>query len=339
MSVPARVGGVPLRIGILGAARIARNFVAGVAGSTKVVVSAVASRDPRRAQQFAAETGVSTVSPGYEALLESSGIDAIYNPLPNSLHAEWSIRAMEAGKHVLCEKPLAVSRDEAVTMFDAARRNRVCLAEAYPYRLQPQTLELQRLLAEGVIGRVRTVHGAFGFTLTDRRNIRYDASLAGGALMDLGCYPLSLIRMIAGRMPQTIQTLGVLDPSGVDRAALVSLAFEDGMLAQAACSFDTVIHRQALIAGDNGVIETTFANHTTDAPAVLRIRRGPERLAPVEEFAVRGINGFRAEADAFADFAAGERWAGISEQESLDMAEILAVARLQVAARLHGDAS
>lgn len=324
------VAEAPLRIGILGAARIARNFVAGVAGSTQVVVRAVASRDPVRAQQFARETGVPTTFRSYEELLESTTIDAVYNPLPNSLHAEWSISAMNAGKHVLCEKPLAVSRAEAVTMFAAARRNGVCLAEAYPYRLQPQTLELQRLLSENVIGRVRTIHGAFGFTLTDRRNIRYDASLAGGALMDLGCYPLSLIRMIAGRMPQTMQTLGVLDPSGVDRAAVVSLAFDDGMLAQAACSFETVIHRQAVIAGDDGVIETTFANHTTDAPAVLRIRRGPDRLAPVEAFAVGGINGFRAEVDAFADYVAGAAWAGITEQESLDMADILASARAQL---------
>ena len=326
MTAPA-----PLRIGILGAARIARGFVAGVRESDAVVVSAVASRDPDRGRLFASEHGVAHVCGSYEALLGSDAIDAIYIPLPNSLHALWSIHAMNAGKHVLCEKPLAVSRAEAITMFDAARRNGVHLVEAYPYRSQPQTLELQRLLQDGIIGRVRTIHGAFGFALSNRSDIRFDPALAGGALMDLGCYPLSLIRMITGHMPTSMQTLGVWDSAGVDRAAVVSLAFADGVLAQAACSFETVIHRQAVIAGDGGVIETTFANHTTEVPPVLRLRRGSDRFAPVELITMHGINGFRAEAEAFAALISGAPWHGISEAESVDMAELLATARAQIA--------
>lgn len=322
----------PLRIGILGAARIARNFVAGVTGSAKVLVSSVASRDHVRAREFARDTGIAAAADSYATLITSPDIDAIYNPLPNSLHAEWSIRAMDAGKHVLCEKPLAVSRAEAVTMFDAARRNGVHLVEAYPYRLQPQTLELQRVLAEGVIGQVRTVQAAFGFPLADRGDIRFDPALAGGALMDLGCYPLSLIRMIAGAMPQSMQAMGTWDSLGVDRAAVVSMQFADGLLAQAACSFETVIHRQALIAGDAGVIETTFANHTTETPPVIRIRHGSDRRAPMEELAVAPVNGFLAEAEAFADLVSGQPWTGITEAESLDMADILDQARRQVEA-------
>lgn len=323
---------VPLRIGVLGAARIARGFIAGVRDSDMVVVTAVACRDPERGRHFAQEMGVAQLFDSYDAMLQSNDIDAVYNPLPNSLHAPWSIRAMEAGKHVLCEKPLAVSRAEAVAMFAAARRCGVFLAEAYPYRSQPQTHELARLLRDGAIGRVRTMHGAFGFQLTDRSNIRFDPALAGGALMDLGCYPLSLIRMITGCMPLSMQTLGVWDSAGVDRAAVVSLAFPNGVLAQAACSFDTAIHRQAVIAGDDGVIETTFANHTTEVPPVLRLRRGAERQAPVELIPVSGVNGFRAEAEAFASAIAGASWDGISEAESVDMAEILETARSQVAA-------
>jgi D-xylose 1-dehydrogenase (NADP+, D-xylono-1,5-lactone-forming) len=322
----------PLRIGILGAARIARNFVIGVRESSLVTVAAVASRDRARAEQFARETGVGAVFASYDAMLESSAVDAIYNPLPNSLHAPWSIRAMEAGKHVLCEKPMAVSRAEAAGMFATARRYGVHLVEAYPYRLQPQTLELQRLLADGAIGRVRSVQGAFGFPLTDRQDIRFDPALAGGALMDLGCYPLSLIRMISGTMPGGIATLGVRAASGVDAAAVVSLAFSGGMLAQASCSFETVIHRQALIVGDDGLIETTYANHTTETPPVLRLRRGADRRGPVIEHAVAPANGFQAEAEAFARLIAGEPWRGISEIESLDMAEILETARTQAVA-------
>ncbi len=266
----------PMRLGILGTARIARNFVAGLAGSARVVAAAIASRDAERASHFARETGVPSAFGSYEAMLESTEIDAVYNPLPNGLHGEWSVRAMECGKHVLCEKPLAASHAEAVTMFATAQRCGVQLVEAYPYRSQPQTLTMQRLISEGAIGRVRTVHAAFGFTLSDRSNIRFDSSLAGGALMDLGSYPLSLIRLLSGGAPVTLQAMGIWDPLGVDRAAIVSLSFAGGMLAQAACSFETVIHRQAVIAGDAGVIETTYANHTTE-------------VAPVSESAVGSI--------------------------------------------------
>ncbi|MDZ7632052.1 MAG: Gfo/Idh/MocA family oxidoreductase [Gemmatimonadaceae bacterium] len=323
----------PLRLGILGTARIARNFVAGLAGSELVVPAAIASRDARRAAQFAHETGVTSWFGSYDAMLESPQLDAVYNALPNALHAAWSIRAMECGKHVLCEKPLAGSHHDATAMFETAHRCGVRLVEAYPYRSQPQTLILQQLLADGVIGRLRTVHAAFGYPLADRTDIRFDPTLAGGALMDLGSYPLSFIRMLAGAAPASLSAHGVWDPAGVDRAAIVSLTFADDLLAQAACSFDSVIHRQALIAGDEGVIETTYANHTTDVPPVIRIRRGSDRRAPVESRAVQGMNGFRAEAEAFADFVHGGIWTGIPEHESLDVALMLDAARAQVAAR------
>ncbi len=322
----------PMRLGILGTARIARNFVAGLNGSTRVAATAIASRDAERASGFARETGVPTAFGSYEAMLESSEIDAVYNPLPNGMHADWSVRAMECAKHVLCEKPLAASHAEAVRMFAAAQRCGVHLVEAYPYRSQPQTLTLQRVIREGAIGQIKTVHAAFGFTLTDRSNIRFDSSLAGGALMDLGSYPLSLIRMLAGSAPVTLQALGIWDPLGIDRAAIVSLSFAGGMLAQAACSFETVIHRQAVIAGEDGVIETTYANHTTEVTPVIRIRRGADRQAPMETIEVPGMNGFRAEAESFADLVHGGEWNGIPPEESLDVAAMLDAARAQVSA-------
>ena len=322
----------PVRLGILGAARIARNFVAGLAGSTRVTAAAIASRDTERARQFARETGVPTVFGSYEAMLQSPDIDAIYNPLPNGLHGEWSIRAMECGKHVLCEKPLAASHAVAVEMFSAARRYGVHLVEAYPYRSQPQTMLLHEMISAGAIGQLRMVQAAFGFPLTDRRNIRFDPALAGGALMDLGSYPLSLIRLLTGEAPVALQAHGIWDPAGVDRAAIVSLSFAAGVLAQAACSFETVIHRQALITGDEGVIETSYANHTDEVAPVLRIRRGSDRHAPYETVPVAGVNGFRAEAESFAELISGGAWNGITEQESLDVALMLDAAREQVAA-------
>jgi Predicted dehydrogenases and related proteins len=164
----------PLRFGVLGAAKIARSFIAGVANSELIDVAAVASRDLEKGKAFASELGVGRVHASYEALLDDSNIEAVYVPLPNTLHAEWVIKALDAGKHVLCEKPIAVSSADALRMFEAARRNRVHLAEAYPYRAQDQTLALQRLLAEGAIGRVQTVHACFGVTFTDPANIRLD---------------------------------------------------------------------------------------------------------------------------------------------------------------------
>ena len=312
-----------LRIGILGAARIARKFVDGVAGSTKVAAVAVAARERSRADAFAATAGVPLVFDSYDALLQSNAIDAVYNPLPNSLHAEWSIRAMDAGKHVLCEKPLAASRAEAELMFAAARRNGVRLVEAFPYRSQPQTLHMQQLINDGAIGRVRMIWATFAFTLANRQDIRLDPLLAGGALMDLGSYPLSLIRMIAGESPQSMSVMGELDPAGVDSAALVSLRFGNGTLAQASCSFSAAVHRQALIAGDDGVIETTYANHTTDLPPLLLLRRGRDRRDEVTSIYVEAMNGFRAEADAFADYVSGMAWNGIPEHESIDCADML----------------
>ena len=145
----------PLRLGILSTANIARQFITGVRPSATVKVLAVASRDEAKAASFAGEMGIPRHYGTYEALLADRDIDAVYNPLPNSLHAEWSIRATEAGKHVLCEKPLAVTAAEARSMFAAARRRGVQLVEGYPYRAQPQALKLKELWDAGALGRVQ----------------------------------------------------------------------------------------------------------------------------------------------------------------------------------------
>src|ERR1700759_4797003 len=153
-----------LRIGVLGAANIARSFISGVKPSSTVVVTAVASRSGDKAEKFAKENDVPRFHGSYEALFADPEIDAIYNPLPNSLHAEWSIRACEAGKHVLCEKPLCTSADEARAMFAAARKKGVHLAEGYPYRAQPQTIALLELINSGAIGPLQLFQASFGFT-------------------------------------------------------------------------------------------------------------------------------------------------------------------------------
>jgi len=312
----------PLRVGILGAANIARSFVAGVKPSARVTVNAVASRDADKARAFAREFAVARHFGSYEALLGDREIDAVYIPLPNSLHAEWSIRAAGAGKHVLCEKPLSATAGEARAMFDAARRHGVHLVEGYPYRAQPQTLKLRELLDAGVIGDVRLIQASFGFTLGDGENIRLSPQLAGGALMDVGTYPVSLVRMIARGRPSRAHAVAQWTSGGVDRVLAATLQFESGLFAQITCSFSTCVHRQALIAGSNGVIQTTYLNHTSaPAQAVLQLRVGTDKDAVDSTVQTSAANGFLAEAESFERLVRSgpAQWSGTTPEESIDI--------------------
>ena len=314
-----------LRLGILGAANIARSFVAAVGASTRVAVSAVASRDETKARGFAREFAIARHFGSYQALLADRDIDAVYIPLPNSLHAEWSIAAARAGKHVLCEKPLAATAAEARAMFDAARQHGVRLVEAYPYRAQPQTHKLREMLEAGVIGDLRLIQAAFGFSLGGGENIRLNPQLAGGALMDVGAYPVSLVRMAAKARPIRTQAAAVW-AGGVDRTLAATLEFTSGLIAQINCSFDTCLHRQALIAGTKGLIQTTYLNHTaSSAEAVIGLRIGTGRDAVDSIVQTSPVNGFLAEAESFERLVregpAG--WSGITPEESIDVMVIL----------------
>jgi D-xylose 1-dehydrogenase (NADP+, D-xylono-1,5-lactone-forming) len=322
----------PLRIGILSTARIARSFVQALRPSQHVRVAAVASRNASKAQSFAAEFDIARSCGSYAELLADPDIDAIYNPLPNSLHAEWSIRALRAGKHVLCEKPLAVSAAEALAMFEAAGTGGVHLAEAYPYLAQPQTLKLRELLAAGTIGKPRLIQASFGFTLTNPDDIRLDAGLGGGALMDLGTYCVSLIRIVAGSRPTRVNASAQWSqesgPDGaVDRTIAATIEFASGLKAQLTCSFDACPHRQALIVGSGGTVQTTFLNHTSAAaPGSLALRVGTDAKALDTLVQTATANGFLAEADSFAALVhrGPEHWNGATPQESIDIAMTLA---------------
>ncbi|MBN3807406.1 Gfo/Idh/MocA family oxidoreductase [Paraburkholderia sp. Ac-20336] len=321
----------PLRFGVLGAAKIARSFIAGVASSPLIDVVAVASRDLEKARQFASEVGVPRAHGSYEALLADPDIEAIYVPLPNTMHAEWVIKALDAGKHVLCEKPIAISKDETVAMFEAARRNGRFLAEAYPYRAQEQTLALRRLLDEGAIGRVQTVFACFGVKFSDPANIRLDPERGGGALLDAGSYAMSMVRMVAGEKPTRVNAVARWSDTKVDLTVIANLEFPSGLLAQIACSFNTAYHRHALISGTDGILETTFLNSPPDAGLPeIHLRRGVPATTPRETISVAGGNGFLAEAESYARAVAlgAEHWNGSSEQESIDtIATLEAIAR------------
>lgn len=319
-----------LRIGILGAANIARQFIAGVAPSQTVKVTTVASRDAAKARQFADETGVGRALGSYEALLADPEIDAVYIPLPNSLHAEWAIKTAEARKHILCEKPLSVSRAEAVAMFDATRRNGVHLVEAYPYWAQPLTAKLRELLAVKAIGRLQTITSIFGVRFSDPKNIRLDAGLGGGALLDAGSYAVSFVRLVAGERPARVHAVS-REIHGVDLTTMATLEFAGGLLAHVYASFGTAYHRHALIAGDEGIIETNYLNHPPlGGEPVITLRKGITVDTPRQRIETAGGNGFRLEAESFQQLVAHgpAHWTGATPEESIDiMATLEAIAR------------
>lgn len=300
----------PLRVGVLGCAAIARAFVRDVQPSTRVRVDAVASRDAARAAAFAADFGLDRHHGSYAALLADPAIDLVYIPLPNSLHAPWAIAAAQAGKHVLCEKPLATGRAEATAMVAAARTAGVMLLEGYPWWFQPQTAALLEQVRGGAIGEVRFIQASFGFTLPDPdRNIRMRPELGGGALLDAGSYPLSLVRLLMGCAPQRVRAEASWAASGVDLSLQADLDFGDGRRAQIACAMDQGVHRQATIVGRGGAITTEFLNHTHDGPqphphgflpSLMRVRSGRPPV-PFETVHSPTGSGFRFCAEAFAE--------------------------------------
>jgi predicted dehydrogenase len=325
----------PLRFGILGCANIARQFSRDVAGSPAVRVVAVASRNAETAAAFAAAQGIGRHHGSYEALLDDAQVDAIYLPLPNSLHAEWAIKAAASGKHVLCEKPLALGVEEAQTMFDVARRHEVMLLEAYPYYFQPQTGDMLALLHGGAIGSVRSVQASFGFTLSNPvNNIRMNADLGGGALLDAGSYPLSMIRLVMGCAPQRVRADASWADSGVDISMMATLLYADGRRAQMSCAMDAANHRRAIIVGSGGTIETEYLNHTSTQPtghpwgyqpSQMRVRRGVANVVPFEPVESGTGSGFRFAAEAFAKVVAEHDHAAIDRaaEASLDIAATL----------------
>ena len=226
----------PLRIGVLGAAAIVPTALTNPAKSvSEVQVLAIASRDLKRAYQFSKKYYIPRVHQTYSALLADHDIDAIYNPLPNSLHAEWTIKALKAGKHVLCEKPFASNAAEAEEMARVAKETGRVLSEAFAYRYHPLTARIKQIITSGALGKIKHLEAEFSFLLPSPNNIRYNYDLAGGALMDSGCYPVSLVRYLAGAEPQVERAEARLYRPQVDSKMSADLSFEDGRTARIVC--------------------------------------------------------------------------------------------------------
>ncbi len=298
-----------LQIGVMGCGNIARQFVAAVAGSRHVRVAAAASRDAAKSGQFAKAFKLPRSYGSYEALLADAELDIIYIPLPNNMHLEWVVKAAQSGKHVLSEKPLALTLAEAQAMFAAAKNHGVMLLEAYPYWFQPQTRDMLALIHNGAIGEVRHVQASFGFNLQNSAgNIRMNPELGGGALLDAGSYAMSLIRLAMGDAPERVAAHHTRADSGVDISTSATLFFSGGRTAQLYCAMNVGYHRLATILGSDGVIETEFLNHTSVVPghpagflpSMMRLRRGFASTRPFEDILSSPGSGFVFCAEAFA---------------------------------------
>ncbi|HZR85109.1 MAG TPA: Gfo/Idh/MocA family oxidoreductase [Candidatus Binatia bacterium] len=245
----------PLRIGILGAARIAPMALVRPARSVpEARVEAVAARDPERARRFAAKHGIARAHDSYDALLADPALDAIYNPLPNGLHCAWTIRALEAGKDVLCEKPIAANADEAAQMAEAARRTGRKLVEAFHWRYHPLAARMLEVLASGELGAVRDVETRFCIPLPMPNDIRYRIELAGGATMDTGCYAIHALRTLAGAEPEVVSARARLLRPEIDRAMAAEMRFADGRTGRMSCALLSarLFAISATVRGDRG---------------------------------------------------------------------------------------
>ena len=244
----------PLRFGVLGAARIAPNALLKPAREIGgVEVTAMAARDRRRAEEFAAKYGIPRVHSSYDDLISDPDIDAVYNPLPNSYHCEWTIAALRAGKHVLCEKPIASNASEAERMAAVARETGRFLGEAFHYRYHPLAARVREIVRGGRLGRLRHLEGSFSVPLPPD-NIRYDWNLAGGATMDLGCYPLHMLREFSGLSPRVVRAAAVTASPHIDVSMEIELEMGEGVTARVTCSMagDARAGASFIASGDRG---------------------------------------------------------------------------------------
>ncbi len=288
-----------MRLGLLSTARINEKLAAGAQLVDEVELSAIASRDLARAQAQAAELGIERAHGSYEELLADPEVDAVYISLPNSLHVEWSIRALEAGKHVLCEKPMARSVEQVERAFDAAESAGRVLAEAFMWRHHPQARRLAELVPR--VGELRLVRAAFSFPLADEGDVRLSAELEGGALMDVGCYCVSGLRLIAGE-PVQVSGEQVTGGDGVDVRFAATLRFGGDLLGHFDCGIDMTDRAELEVVGSEGSLVLADPWHSREPVIEVRAADGS-----VEEVRAESDNPYACELRDLAAAVAGER--------------------------------
>jgi predicted dehydrogenase len=293
-----------LRLGLLSTAAINAQILGGASETDRVEIVAVASRDGAKAQAYAAEHGIERAYGSYEALLDDDGVDAIYIGLPNGLHHEWTMHALEAGKHVLVEKPYTRHAAEAGAAFGAAEAAGLVLMEAFMYRHHPQTAVVRDLVVGGSIGRLQVVKTTFSFALDDLTNVRALPELDGGAMMDVGCYCVSAIRLLAGE-PAHVSGEQVVGPTGVDMAFHGTLRCADDVIGQFEASFRSPRRQRIEVVGDEGTITVEAPFRVDWGGAVLLARPDGDTLGEPEAVAVPRASSYRLELENFADAAQG----------------------------------
>ncbi len=290
-----------LRWGILGCARIARRgLIPGIKRSERGTLAAIASRHLEMARAWAAEFGVEKAHGDYRSLLDDPAVDAVYIPLPNELHAPWVTAAAVAGKHVLCEKPLALDAPEARALAAHCRSCGVVLSEAFMWRHQPRTAALRRLVADGALGDLRLVRASFSFPI-DPGDWRLDPARGGGALWDVGCYGVSAARFFAGAEPDAVRSLARFGPTGVDLSLTAELRFPTGVLGLVDCSFEQPFRCVYELVGTRGAIDVPDAFLPPERPTA-RLRRDDL----VEELVFDGRDQYAEMVDAFARTVAND---------------------------------
>jgi predicted dehydrogenase len=296
--------------GVLSTAKIGvEKVIPAMQRASRCRIDAIASRDAARAAPIAARLGIPKVYGSYEELLADPSIEAIYNPLPNHLHVPWTIKALEAGKHVLCEKPIALTAPEAEALIAARERSGRYVAEAFMVRYHPQWLRVRELVRQGRIGDVRAIQCFFSYTLLDPQNVRNQADIGGGGLYDIGCYAIATARFVFGADPVRVVGLIDRDPNfGTDRLTSGLAEFSGGRHLAFTCSTQLVPYQRVQIGGTRGRIEIEIPfNAPPDRPCRIFIDDGSdlggsgivtETLAICDQYTLQG--------DAFVRVALGE---------------------------------
>jgi xylose dehydrogenase (NAD/NADP) len=303
----------PVRWGLLSTARINEAILAGAAGTDGTEIVAVASRDQGRAEQYAREHGLERAHGSYEALLEDDDVEVVYNSLPNSMHVEWSVRALEAGKHVLCEKPMDKRPEAVERAFDAADKAGCLLMEAFMYRHHPQTRKIAELVADGAIGELRQLRSSFSFTLANLADVRMLPELDGGAVMDLGCYCVSMQRLVAGE-PERVFAFQRTGSTGVDVGFTAVLEFSDDVFGEFNCGFD--------LPESNG-LEAIGSDGVAIVPDPVRCR-DPHVELNGERVDVEDVDRYRLQVENFSAAVRGEAEPLLGREDALGQACTLA---------------
>lgn len=285
-----------LNWGLLSTARINRALITPLRASKRNHLLAVGSRSQASADVYAREWKIPRAHGSYEALLADPEVDVIYNSLPNHLHAKWTIKAVEAGKHVLCEKPLALSVEEVEAMKATAQKHGRLVAEAFMYRHHPQTLKVQELVKSGSLGTLKLIRGSFSFVLTREGDVRLNPGWGGGSIRDVGCYPISYTRTVVGAAPLEVFGWQVTGQTGIDETFVGQMRFENDILAQIDSSFVIPFHAFMEIIGSEGTLNIP-SPFKPGAEEKIYLTRGDK----VETIKIKGQELYSGEVEDMAD--------------------------------------